>query len=253
MRTLLRQLRFRSEWILSPRLRGIYQAEPDRAVLEELRWRVAAGPFAGMRYITRSCGSKLAPKVIGCYERELHAALEGVISGNYDRIIDVGCAEGYYAVGLSWRKRIPVVAFDSDPEARSCLAELAELNGVSELIDARSHCDAAALDEFAGQRIFLICDIEGAEGELLDPQKSPALLGFDLLVEVHDGPESTRLHDLLVARFENSHSIETIQFEGRDEGDASALSWIKTNQFRQAAVDEKRQLGLEWLLIKHNA
>ena len=107
MRALLRQLRFRSEWILSPRLRSIYQAEPDRAVLEELKWKVAAGPFAGMRYITRSCGSKLAPKVIGCYERELHPAIENAIRGDYQRIIDIGCAEGYYAVGLAWRKSSP--------------------------------------------------------------------------------------------------------------------------------------------------
>ena len=88
---------------------------------------------------------------------------------------------------------------------------------------------------------------------MLDPEPSPALRGFDLLVEIHDGPDSTRLRDLLSSRFEPTHTIETIPFEGRDEGDAGVLNWIKTNQFRLAAVDEKRQLGLEWLLIKRNA
>ena len=141
-----------------------------------------------MSYITRSCGSALAPKVIGSYERELHAAVDGVIAGDYERIIDVGCAEGYYAVGLAWRKRIPVVAYDSSAEARACLAELAGLNGVSSLIDGRETCDTEELESFSGQRVFLICDIEGAEGQLLDPTRAPALLGFDLLVEVHDGP-----------------------------------------------------------------
>ena len=44
---MLRQIRFRSEWLLSPRLRSIYLAEPDRAVLEELGWTIAAGPSPG--------------------------------------------------------------------------------------------------------------------------------------------------------------------------------------------------------------
>ena len=250
MRTLLRQIRFRSEWLLSPRLRSIYLAEPDRAVLEEFGWRVAAGPFAGMRYITRSCGSALAPKIIGSYEYELHAAIEGLIAGDYERIIDIGCAEGYYAVGLAWRKRIPVVAYDSSAEARACLAELAGLNGVSSLIDGRGTCDTEELESFSGQRVFLICDIEGAEGHLLDPTRAPALLGFDLLVEVHDGATSTALHDALVSRFEPTHTIETIRFRGRDGSEASSLTWVNTSDFRLSAVDERRRLGIEWMLIK---
>lgn len=250
MRALLRQLRFRSEWLLSPRLRGIYQSEPDRAVLEELKWEIAAGPFRGMRYITRSCGSSLAPKVIGCYERELHSAIEGVIAGDYERVIDVGCAEGYYAVGLAWRKRVPVVAFDTSAEARACLGELAKLNEVEALIDARELCTAEELQAFASERVFLICDIEGAEGELLDPGKAPALRHFDLLVEVHDGTGSEHLHDLLVARFEPTHAIETISYQGRSEADAGSISWVNSPEFRRSAVDEKRQLGLEWLLMK---
>ena len=133
MRDLLRQLKFRSEWMLSSRVREIYSAEPDRAVLEELKWKIAAGPFAGMRYITRSCGSKLAPKLIGCYERELHPAIEQIIAGNYQRIIDIGCAEGYYAVGLAWKTNLPVVAFDTNPDAHTYVKELAELNKVTEL------------------------------------------------------------------------------------------------------------------------
>lgn len=250
MRALLRQIRFRSEWLLSPRLRSIYLAEPDRVVLEELGWKVAAGPFAGMRYITRSCGSALAPKVIGSYECELHAAVDGVIAGDYERIIDIGCAEGYYAVGLAWRKRIPVVAYDRSEAARACVAELAGLNGVSSLIEVRESCDTEELESFSGQQVFLICDIEGAEGHLLDPTCAPALLGFDLLVEVHDGADSTALHDALVSRFEATHTIETIPFRGRDGSEASSLVWVDTPDFHLSVVDERRQLGVEWLLIK---
>ena len=249
MRALLRQLRFRSEWMLSPRLRNIYRSEPDRAVLEELDWTISAGPFRGMRYITHSCGSALAPKVIGCYERELHPAIEQIIAGDYERIIDVGCAEGYYAAGLAWRKRVPVVAFDTSPGARQLAGELASLNGVGELVEIREHCTPADLQQLAGRRTFLICDIEGAEGELLDPGQSPALLDFDLLVEIHDGPDSNHLQDLLTERFAPTHTIETIGYEGRSEADAGEVSWVKGPRFRLAAVDEKRERGLTWLFM----
>ena len=250
MRSLLRQLRFRSECLLSPRLRGIYESEPDRAILEEFRWKIAAGPFAGMRYISNSCGSTLAPKIIGCYERELHHVIEDVIAGGYDRIIDLGCAEGYYAVGLAWRTGVPVTAFDNHPDARRHLEELAELNSARDLIDIEASCGWEDFATFQDEKVFLICDIEGAEGDLLDPEQAPALLDFDLLVEVHDGPQSSHLHDLLVERFRNTHSIESIDYTGRDQADAGAASWVRSPKFRLAAVDEKRCLGLKWLVMR---
>ena len=121
------------------------------------------------------------------------------------------------------------------------------------MVDIRVTCDQESLQEFAKQRVFLICDIEGAETDLLDPAKSPALIDFDLLVEVHDDPGSSSAHDLLVERFQSTHSIETIPYQGRGEDDAANLSWITTTEFKLAAVDEERERGLEWLLMKRNA
>ena len=101
--------------------------------------------------------------------------------------------------------------------------------------------------------MFLICDIEGGEAELLDPDQSPALLNFDLLVEVHEEPAATQVHDLLVERFKATHSIETIPYQGRSADDAANLSWITSPEFKLAAVEENRERGLEWLLMKRNA
>jgi hypothetical protein len=36
---------------------------------------------------------------------------------------------------------------------------------------------------YAGQKVLLMCDIDGAECELMDPQASPALKGTDNIVE----------------------------------------------------------------------
>src|SRR2546422_411691 len=47
-------------------------------------WRVVDGPFRGMQYPWWLCGSVLpGPKLLGCYERELHATFERVIERKY--------------------------------------------------------------------------------------------------------------------------------------------------------------------------
>jgi hypothetical protein len=61
----------------------------------------------------------------------LHPALASFISRKPHQIVNIGCAEGYYAVGLAWRlPNAKVDAFRSDPRAREFCAELARLNGV---------------------------------------------------------------------------------------------------------------------------
>jgi hypothetical protein len=66
--------------------------------------RVAGGPFQGLHYPhRRSVGSAPLPKLLGSYESELHAALEQLLTEEHETVVDIGCAEGYYAVGLGLR------------------------------------------------------------------------------------------------------------------------------------------------------
>ncbi len=43
-------------------------------------WKVSSGPFAGMRYVRRNYGDRWAPRLIGCYEEELHPEFERALS-----------------------------------------------------------------------------------------------------------------------------------------------------------------------------
>src|SRR4051812_19305855 len=63
--------------------------------------RVLQGPFAGMQYVTESYGSQLVPKLLGSYENELHDLVEQIVAQRPKIVIDIGAAEGYYAVGLA--------------------------------------------------------------------------------------------------------------------------------------------------------
>jgi predicted O-methyltransferase YrrM len=182
----------------------------QNSVLRQSGTVVASGPFQGMQFLRRSAEGCHAPKLLGCYEREIHAVIEQIVRIPYAAVLNVGCAEGYYAVGLArLMPQTKVYAHDTDERARSSCRELAEQNGVAERVCVGGTVGHEAIAAFAGQKTLLICDIEGAERELLEPAVCPALRDMDLLVESHDC-FIPGLSDLLASRFRVSHSVEKI-------------------------------------------
>ena len=74
----------------------IQQISPD--------YRVLNGPFQGLHYPTINLQrSSLPARIIGSYERQLHPFIEKIIATPYDHLLDIGSAEGYYAVGFAQR------------------------------------------------------------------------------------------------------------------------------------------------------
>lgn len=172
---------------------------------------VRAGPFAGMVYTDESAEGSYLPKLLGSYEAELQPLIASLAGRGYERVLNPGCAEGYYAVGLARLLGVEVNAFDVDERARALCAELARRNGVDGLVAVHGALTAEAIAAHAGRRVLVVCDIEGAETELLDPEAAPALRGFDLLVEVHES-FAPGVGSLLRDRFAGSHRIEHVPF-----------------------------------------
>lgn len=171
---------------------------------------ILSGPFKGLRYLDQSSGSVLLPKLLGTYEAALHPWIDEVLAGNYATLIDIGCAEGHYAVGLARAcSDLTVFAYDLNPKAQELCRRLAELNGVKGRVKIETECGRRELEQHADGKTLIICDIEGAEFELLDPQKTPALKNCDLIIEAHDfiNPDIT---PTLKQRFQPTHRIETV-------------------------------------------
>jgi len=117
-----------------------------------------------MRYIEKSNGSSLSPKILGSYEKELHTVLRTVLRTPYEAILDIGAAEGYYAVGFALKHvNAHVFAYDIDPDARANLSELSSLNAVANRVTIGSECNAEILECFAAKRCLVFCDIGGFE------------------------------------------------------------------------------------------
>jgi hypothetical protein len=171
---------------------------------------VQAGPFKGMTYLAQQSEGALAPRLLGTYESALEPIIEKIIRRGYAQMIDVGCAEGYYAVGFARRMpELRVIARDMNPAAQQKCADLAKLNGVQNQIEIGGLFGHADFDMANHAKTVVICDIEGAEDQLLDPSLAPGLLAADILVEVHDC-FNPGLSARLTQRFEASHNVHHI-------------------------------------------
>lgn len=174
--------------------------------------KVLDGPFKGMllHFPLRENGV-LLPKVLGCYEQELHPYILTAANKSYIQIVNIGCADGYYAIGMA--RLIPqsnIYAYDLDTVAQERCKSNAETNGVSKRINVLGEFKGESFANFLPQQTLVLCDIEGAEEELLDPLKYPALRHLDIIVEMHD-VFRPGLSQRLMQKFEATHDITFIE------------------------------------------
>ncbi len=173
--------------------------------------QVKTGSFTGMKYIRSSVGSVILPKLIGTYENELAEIFEKITHINYTCFIDIGAAEGFYAVGI--KKYIltganKVIAFETSKKGRKLIKKNAQLNNVEGII-IKGFCDVDALrSALSIKNTFILADIEGGEYNLLDPD----VLNFancDLLVEMHPDKIVSK-EEMFIKKFSCTHNITPI-------------------------------------------
>ena len=214
--------------------------------------RVHAGSFEGMRYIHGAVGSAYVPKLLGLYERELNPFIEQACKLNFPLIIDIGAAEGYYAVGMALRNsNSRVIAFEMEQKGRVALKEMAELNGVLSRVEIRAKCKPEDLAQVlaASDRALILCDAEGDEEILLDPETIPSLAYAGLLVEMHEFI-SLGISERVMKRFIGTHTVRRIWQEDRHRSDfpfATLVTKLLPRSYLDWSVSEWRPERMSWL------
>jgi O-methyltransferase len=172
---------------------------------------ILSGPFAGMPYLDETVWGSITPKWLGSYELELNDLIETAIARRYDRVINVGCAEGYYAVGLAWRMPgTEIITFDIDPIARRQTLRMAAMAGVSTRVKVKNGCGRANLNRLISERTLVFVEAEGYESILLSVGHVPSLKKADLLVEIHEKDgfgRANAVEKLMALRFADSHLL----------------------------------------------
>jgi predicted RNA methylase len=204
-----------------------------------------------MRYIDSQAGGAHLPKLLGIYERELNLCVEQACTLNFPLIVDIGAAEGYYAVGMALRNPTArVIAFEMDSGARAALAEKVRLNDVENRVEIRGRCEPEDLERVLADtsRPFVICDTEGYEAVLLDPAVAPSLRRASIIVELHEFVEK-RISEKIRARFVTTHKITHVWQQERTTSDFPFkdfyTQWLPKSYFLWA-VSESRPERMSW-------
>jgi hypothetical protein len=251
-------LRFAKTCVRKHILRDLPGTSVRKWVERELNQRIVqSGPFQNMKYGERSRSSGLVhasayyPKLLGTYELEIASFVRRIGAWRVDRVVDVGAAEGYYAVGLALMTNAPVVAFEA--HGTEALLALAALNGVAHRITAHTICDVAGLRAAVdgASRMCVFMDIEGGESILLDPLVVPELSKACIVVEVHDCfiPGTT---ELLKHRFTMSHRIEEVWSRQRRPDDFPLryhARWFDPSMYYLEYMGE-RSVKTSWLYME---
>jgi hypothetical protein len=177
---------------------------------------IQAGLFKGMKYLPNCAEGCYLPKLLGCYEAELEPYFLEASQRSYATILNIGCSEGFYAVGLALlMPQVQVFAYDTNLAAHDDCRQLAAQNGVSDRITINGLFQPADFQQFADQKTLVLCDIEGGEAELLNPSLAQALTSMDIIVELHDG-FAPHIMELITERFQATHHISIVHHQLRN-------------------------------------
>jgi hypothetical protein len=198
--------------------------------------QVPRGPFEGLKLAPdHRIGELSVAKLLGVYEHELRAVVSA--TDHWERVVNIGSAEGYYAVGFA--RRVPgraVTAYDIDANAQTATTRTATLNGVEDRVTVLGECLPEALLAHADAGALFWIDIEGAEEALLLAAPPDRLARSDLLVETHF--PSGAFTGVAVARhFQDTHDITVVR--------QSEIQPEEVPEFRSLAPLDRHLIMLE--------
>ncbi len=212
---------------------------------------ILSGPFTGMKWpAAEHPKSYSAQMLLGTYELEIAPWMEDVCNASYDLIIDIGAAEGFYAVGLAMRNPdTPVIAYETEKAKHDTIRLTARANACSN-IQLKGFCGSEELKAATNEnsKVLAIVDVEGAEDTLLRTDLIPALKLMDLIVETHDSIVPG-ISDELTDRFKDTHTINRTDAKPRQLADAPDGIQLP-DELMHVAMDEFRSMPQTWLHLQ---
>jgi hypothetical protein len=234
---------------LRKRARHAQRQRDEKVLLDHVPLMVRSGPFAGMN-LEGAC-SPIGPKVLGTHEMELSALIETIARGPVEHVVNIGAADGFYAVGFL--RHLPIAratAFEMLTSHHAHIDALARANGVRDRLAIHGVCDSSSLSSTLNrdERTLVIMDVEGAERELLDVARAPGLRYAHILVEVHDFVDP-QISGLIRQRFEATHRVMVFRSRPRALADLPSVGGVGHATLLRLA-NEGRPSQMEWFWLE---
>jgi hypothetical protein len=223
----------------------------QNTLLQQQGTVVMQSPLAGMDFLAQTAEGCHIAKLLGCYEQPLQPFIEQAISLAYPTILNIVCAEGFYSLGKARiMPNTQVLAFYLNPKAQEVCTALAQKNKVFDRVKVGALFKLEDFASYANQKVLVLCDIEGAERELLDPEVATTLRGMYLIVERHECLISG-ITQTLIKRFKDSHTITLDQDNGQRQLQDSPPWFNNLAHLDQLlATWEWRSGATPWLVMK---
>lgn len=235
---------------------GVQQAKNKawNVLLQKHNYIVAYGPFAGMRLSEKVWWSKndRITQTLGCYEEHVLKKLCDFATQGATKFIDIGAADGYFAVGMSFSRIYPeVVAFEIAVEGQKRILENAIANNCAAKLSVfgEANIESIIRETKNAKTATVLIDIEGAEYDFLSDEILKTLSKSNVICELHpwvveDGYSAQKY---LINRAEKVFNIELIKRETYNPNSFSEF-YDLSDEERLIAVGEGRGKNMQWLV-----
>ena len=215
---------------------------------------IAYGPFKGTKIlesVTWGGAAASGSKILGLYEANV-LKLIAALPSDIDTLVDVGAADGYYAVGMLKANIVKrAICFESDSKSQTEMDTTAKVNEVRDKIEVYGKADISYLSHLQIQNfssVIFIFDVEGFEYELLTDSNLSAMAKSHIIVELHEFTSDAILAaNLLISRASTIFEVEIIHQSSIDIRDKYFDS-LKDNT-RALIASEGRQSRMRWIYL----
>ena len=230
-----------------------------RSIFDRYDGVVQRGPYAGMKLGDRSNISQgpLGLKILGLYESLVVEKIQAV--KNFDDFINFGAADGYMALGPLFNASCKrAICFEMTEEGRDAVKRNAKINNILDALIIKGKVDQNVISslselEINPSRSVVLCDIEGAEFEVLTKEVFTFLRGATLIVELHDkliGNGYGLREKLLKNIPSDAHTYIISQKRASSFEGISDLEELNDSD-RALVMSEGRKFFGEWLIVEY--
>ncbi len=242
----------------------IFFLESELERCKKIAWRhvsgrygreIAFGPFKGMILSPNSWWSQknMTAQILGTYESHIMEELEKRRQ-KYRSFIDIGAADGYYAVGCiysGFSERC--FAFEISPKGRKTIYENAKINGCEEKVTILAEANYDDITDIVGNNSesLVLIDIEGSEFDFLSDKLLQVLKKSTIICELHpflvnNGEEKL---SCLLGRCHKYFDVTFLKRKAFEIPLTDDLDHLP-DDIRLLAFSEGRRTSMQWILLE---
>ena len=195
--------------IIPFRKKTLSEQETVRQVEKKIGHQIYAGPFAGLKIPDLVSGKLNIYEVLGVYESCIRPFIGDLINQKIKDIMIIGGNRGYYAAGFSYLlKPDNLYVYEMDEKFHPTIRSWVELNDLKDF-EIYQKAEEESMKNWDKKLDLVLVDCEGAEFDLLDPEKFSWQKNVHMIVEIHYFYNS-KITGAIVERYQKTHHIEMV-------------------------------------------